>query len=153
MENRNAYFNLITLVSILTILFGACSGRKCYKIFTEANSEIANGSLVIQDSGIIGELEHVQNSDKTMQADFCTPTGLKIPVDSKIYVGFLTSFALYGVYIRSGSSADYLQEDEVIHAISIDSIRTTSTESDTALSNKIIEIMKDLNSKRRQQKK
>lgn len=151
MENKDLvrYFLWSSVFAIGLI---ACSNKKCYKIVSDSNQQILEGSLVVQDEGIIGTLVKVEHRADKMEVEFCAPRDLLISNDSKIFIGFLKTYASPGIFIVSGTSKVGFSGEEIITATSMDSITTSLMPLDTALKTKAIEILKALNERSRELK-
>jgi hypothetical protein len=128
----------------------ACSNNKCYKIVSDSNQRILEGSLVVQDEGIIGTLVKVDHTADKMEVELCAPRDLLIPNDSKIFIGFMKTYASPGIFIVSGTSKVGFSSEEIIMATSMDSITTSLMPLDTALKTKATEILKTLNDRSRE---
>jgi len=105
------------------------------------------------DAGIVGFLDEVQNSDTASLAKFCIPDAVRIPKNSKVYVGFIKAFSVYGVKIVSSNEAEFITEGGRLYGLPTDSINLSLPPQDTALANKLIDIMKDFSESQKKKKK
>jgi hypothetical protein len=144
------YFFLFFLATTLNCKEG--SRKDCYQLQTNPNSALVSGSPVILDDGIVGYIEEVQERNKISTAKFCLPSALRIPKNSKVYVGFIEAFSVYGVNIVSSSESEFVDNDEPLYALEVDSIQLNLQPADTVLTNKLIDTVKDINEAQKKNK-
>jgi hypothetical protein len=146
MMTRRWFIKVIYLTLIyLSILLncGGCSNDDCYQLETTQDFVLVKGALVILDDGIVGFVDEIQNSNGSSIAKFCLPSAVRIPKNSKVYVGFIPVFGSAGIKIVSSNEAEFIHDDERLHGLLMDSIELNFPPADTALRNKIIDIAKD----------
>lgn len=107
---------------------------------------------MILDEGVVGFLDEVAHSDTSSVATFCLPSALRIPKDSKFYVGLIMPFRVYGVKIVSGKEDIFICNEELLYALSVDSIKLVLPPEDTTLTNKLIDVMKGIDEDRKKRK-
>jgi hypothetical protein len=148
----------ILSVQFLIIVFGLmigltnwqCTSRNCYKMRVVGDkSSLVKGSPVVFGNGIVAYIENVKSSNAMLVAEFCLPNSIRIPKDSKIYAGFIQAFSVNGVKIEPGLELDFFNSKDLLNGISLDSIAIKFSESDTAVTNTLIDIMKDINEKQK----
>jgi hypothetical protein len=100
---------------------------------------------VIFDNGIVSYVEEVAKSNGNSVAEFCLPKAVQIPKNSKIYVGFIKAFRVYGIKIEPSNESGFISSKEFLQGLPIDSIEVNFSASDTVLTNKLIDIVKDIN--------
>jgi hypothetical protein len=144
------YFFLFFLTTTLNCREG--SRKDCYQLQTIRNSALVSGSPVILDDGIVGYIEEVHERNKISTAKFCIPAALRIPKNSKVYVGVIQAFGVYGVNIVSSNESGFVENDEPLYASVVDSIQLNLPPADTVLTNKLIDIVKDINEAQKKEK-
>lgn len=150
---KDEYFQSCLLICFV-LGFSQCSRKDCYRLqfpLTQ-DSTLTKGAPVVFDNGIVGYVEDVEKSNEGSVAEFCLPNAVQIPKDPKIYVGFIQAFSVYGIKIESSSESGFISSKELLQGFPVDSIDVNFSVSDTALTNKLIDIVKDINEEQKSKK-
>jgi hypothetical protein len=156
MANRlfKAKFPSLLFCLVVALICNQCSRKDCYELQFQLSqdSSLIKGSPVILDNGIIGYVEKVEKSNGSSVAEFCLPKAVQIPKNSRVYVGFIQAFSVYGVKIESSNESGFISSKELLQGLPMDSIEVNFSASDTVLTNKLIDIVKDINNDHKNKK-
>jgi hypothetical protein len=146
MENRVIQFKRLILSIILLVFFNCSKKKPCYSVqFDENKCSVSIGSPVFIGSGIVGYIDKINSSNDMVICEFCIPNSVRIPEDSKIYVGFIQSFGVNGIKIEEGKDLNYFSNKVPLNVIFKDSIELNFSASDSILNNNLIELFNKIN--------
>jgi hypothetical protein len=139
-------FPVLLFCLLIVLSCSQCSRKDCYELQFQLSqdSSLTKGSPVIFDNGIVSYVEEVGKSNGNSVAEFCLPKAVQIPKNSKIYVGFIKAFRVYGIKIEPSNELGFISSKELLKGIPMDSINVNFAASDTVLINKLIDIVKDI---------
>jgi hypothetical protein len=154
MENKMRMKTIHVSLFYLVILtsYSQCSNKDCFRlqILPSQESILGKGAPVILDDGIVGYVDGVQTKDGKLMAKFCLPPAIQIPRNSKVYVGFIQAFSVYGIKIVTSTESEFINSSELLYGLSMDSIDLELPPTDTALTDKLIDIVNDVNKKNKE---
>lgn len=141
-------FSIFVFGLMIGVTCWSCGNKDCYQLqVAESKRSLLKGSPVIFGNGIVGYIEEAKLSNGMLMTKFCLPSSIRIPMGSKIYVGFIQAFSTYGIKIEPGTELDFISSKELLSGIPLDSIGVNFSESDTAITDSLIDIVKDINDK------
>ena len=136
------------LFYFLAIVFSVISCKKnSYEIVLKIDKPLkTNGSFqIFFDKAFIGESKD-NGSDKLIQfTNISIPDSIKIPRDSKFAIGYVDFFKSRGVRVLPGQRTDSFISGDTAAGVSIDQIVLDVENTDSLIVEKIIGIMKHLN--------
>jgi hypothetical protein len=144
----------VPLCLLVVLSLFQCSPRNCYEIKLQfgTGSNLKKDSPILIGDGIVGYVEEMLKNKDGSEVRICIPNPVRIPKDSKLAEGYIDRFG-DGIQITLGSQAEFLDRGDTMVGIHIDTIKMETTNADSAVVKKIIEIANDFAEKQKKKKK
>ena len=138
----NKFSSLFCCFAVV-LIFSQCNQKDCYELQLQSSQNLKKGAPVILKDGIVGFVEEIKTSNHESVAKFCLSSDIHITKNSKIYVGLIQSFSVIGIMIELSNETDIVSSKELLRGLSMDSIEVDFSISDTVMTNKLIDIIKE----------
>ncbi len=142
------------LLVCFILFLSQCSRTDCYRLRLPLNQDLilSKGAPVILSNGIAGYVDEIKRVDGNYIAEFCLPSALQIPKNSKIYVGYIRILDVYGIKIEQSNEPEFISSKILLQGYQRDTIEVDFPAPDTTFTNKLIDVIIDFNNEQMNRK-
>ncbi len=127
-----------------------CSRESCYKLDVQfdQNVGIKVDDPVFYGNGVVGEILRLETKDDSVIATICINDSIDIAVDAGVHAGYMPAFGNYGIKVVPGNGPVLAKSGALLKGTTHDTIDFSFPGIDSAMFEKAIDVMKELNKKK-----